>query len=88
MIHQALLYTLLTYLFVSSFYVLFSAYATWHRMQKEGTLSGFDWFMLGPWALFGYVEDLLFNAIFGTTMYLEAPWSGAGIFPLTFFGQK
>ncbi len=70
-------YLFYAYLFVSSFYVLFSAYATWHRMQKEGTLSSFDWFFLGPWAVFGYLEVLAFDCTFGSLMYLEAPWAGA-----------
>lgn len=68
---------LLTYLFVSSFYVLFSAYATWHRIQREGKLDWHHWFFLGPWAIVGYLEDLLFNLTFGTVMYFETPWTGA-----------
>ena len=59
------------YAFVGSFYILFMAYGTLHRLSKAGQLDAFDKFFLWPFIVIGYCEDIVFRMVFGTFLYLD-----------------
>lgn len=65
------LWVLGAYVFVGTFYILFMAYGTLHRLQKAGELDWFDKLFLWPYIVIGYVEDILFRFFFGTLLYLD-----------------
>jgi hypothetical protein len=64
-------WVLVAYFFVGSFYILFMAYGTLHRLQKAGMLDWFDKFFLSPFVVIGYLEDIVFRMLFGTFLYMD-----------------
>ena len=57
------------------FYLLFLIYAAWKAAKDAGrAVPLLATILIGAVVLFGYLVDVIYNAIVGSVIFLEAPW--------------
>jgi hypothetical protein len=58
------------------FWLLYMVFASFHTARRAGLkISWFSYALFLPVLLVGYPLDVLWNTVFGSLFYLEAPWA-------------